>query len=205
SQLTSAKCLISRLRSDRDRWRTQAQQKERDLTTAERKLRQKNVTIASLNDTNRDFASHLEDATKTGEWLTSKYQTLERKVDIITKKWGDADRTIMRLKKSDRAKGKVTQRNLNLKAILSSKIGTEETLIEALNAACERIQELEDAGEELLDALNRASDESDRSDVEDSSDSGICVASTLEAEVKLRGIVEDDVFRTQKENWSEFL
>jgi hypothetical protein len=124
----------------------------------------------------------------------------------------DADRYVARLKKSDRAKGKVWQRNLRLKTTLNryasqmafsslqQDSNTEAGLLEALALANERIEELESKGSALLDVLEQRND-SYGSD-EDENDNSTRL---LEAEVALRGVLENETFREQKGQWDDLL
>ena len=126
----------------------------------------------------------------------------------------DSDRTIARLKRSDRAKGKVWQRNLRLKATLQRytlqatsgplqpDADTQASLMEALALVNERIEELESKGSALLDALEKRNDSSG-SDEDEMEDNG--GAKLTEAEVAFRGVIEDETFKEQKEYWAELL
>jgi len=111
---------------------------------------------------------------------------------------------LAKLRRSDRAKEKVHQRNLRLKAAMSGhrcaqkKDGDtmrEQTLLEALSVSNERIEELEQVGERLLDAM-------DESDEEDNGGFGM---GKIEAEVAFRGVLDDETFRNQKVLWEELL
>jgi len=119
-------------------------------------------------------------------------------------------RTLLQLKKSERAKEKTQQRNLRLKALLNrfsengvaarakTDANTLSALKEALAAACERLDELEGRGEALLDALDRDDDG------DEGSGNGEEVGA-LEAEVAFRGVLEDDGFRGMREEWEGLL
>jgi hypothetical protein len=115
------------------------------------------------------------------------------------------------LKKSDRTKGKVWQRNLRLKATLgrlSSQVSltpdqtAEATLLEALALANERIEELELKGEVLIHALEEHEDSYEEDEDEDGLDR---TAHLMEAEVAFRGVLEDEMFREQREVRSDLL
>ena len=71
----------------------------------------------------------------------------------------------------------------------------EQTLLEALSVSNERIEELEQVGERLLDAM-------DESDEEDNGGLGM---GKVEAEVAFRGVLDDETFRNQKVLWEELL
>lgn len=123
----------------------------------------------------------------------------------------DLEREMARLKKSDRAKGKVWQRNLRLKATLQqyvsrtdlsmSQFDTNRTasLQEALAIASERIEELESNGEALLDALE------ERDDSEEDRDHEEKAAKLLGSAITFRGVVEDETCSELKEHWRELV
>ncbi|KAH7402085.1 hypothetical protein DE146DRAFT_454816 [Phaeosphaeria sp. MPI-PUGE-AT-0046c] len=123
----------------------------------------------------------------------------------------DLERGMARLKKSDRAKGKVWQRNLRLKATLQQyalqaeyslprfDTNTTALLQEALAIASERIEELGSKGEALLDALEESADSDGDLDEEEKE------MKVLESAVAFRGTMEDETCEALKEHWCELL
>ena len=79
---------------------------------------------------------------------------------------------------------------------------TEDTLREALAVACERVGELEDRGGRLLDALEEWDEEvgNEGGGLGEGKSAGL-----VEAEVAFRGVVEDEGFEVEKENWGALL
>jgi len=143
--------------------------------------------------------------------LDQSLQTLATKHEALVSNLSDMARTLLQLKKSGRAKEKMQQRNLRLKALLNrfsengvaardkTDANTLAALKEALAVACERLDELEGRGEALLDALDRDDDDGDEGS-EDGEEMG-----ALEAEVAFRGVLEDDGFRGMREEWEGLL
>ncbi|KAF2262570.1 hypothetical protein CC78DRAFT_316473 [Lojkania enalia] len=204
-QLTAAKSLISRLRRDRNHWRTLSLAQRREIKDLSHTFKLSNTKFTNLSNTNKSLQSRLADALATGRSLLGRFHNVSAKCDDLDKKLEEADCNILRLQKSDRAKEKVLQRNLRLKAHLGSmaKQSSEQTLREALNAAIERIEELERVGEKLMEALDKI-DENDGSESGEE-DSRIGEVDLLEAEIQFRGVLEDESFRSMKEFWGEFL
>jgi len=215
SELSLTQSVVSQLRLERDEWRTTAQIQQRQLLSNERDLQSQERSIAMLEDQNAALrAGHEEDVTASNK-LFARLQDVIIKHDKLVDQLNDSVRAAARLKKSDRAKGKVWQRNLRLKATLqrytsqmtsgSAKqdANTEASLLEALALANERIEELESKGEVLLEALDKHNDSSDSRKGGDEEDCG--TAQLLEAEVAFRGVLEDETFKEQKGFWQDLL
>lgn len=218
TNLSTAKTLIKYLRKDRNHWRTLALNEDKRLETSNRHLENHKTTILNLTSLNKDLEIHLEETKSTEKDLRAGLQNAATMYNKLVREVNEKIRIITRLKKSDRAKEKVQQRNLALKAALrsvysyqSSKLqnNVEDALLEALAAATDRITELENAGEKLLDALDRAKDESHKSD--DSGcgdideDLGDREVSLIEAEICFRNVLEDEGFAETKELWGDLL
>ena len=207
-ELSLVQSHASRLRRGRDNWRSLALSQEQDLDAAHQDLEHQTRIISETKDENAKLRARQEEATTAGRQLYSRFDSLVTKHD-------EAMRTITRLKKSDRSKDKVQQRNLSLKATLRrytaqgisattrAAADTESTLREALALATERIEELETRGEALLDALEKRNDDFGSDD--DDMESGEAEAELLEAEVAFRGVLEEDSIKEQKEIWAELL
>lgn len=134
-----------------------------------------------------------------------------------------AKRALEKLKRSDRKKTTLQQRNLTLKATLhrimtraapdavQAESDVKASLREALALATERIAELEGSGEALLDALEKLgessdSDEDDDGGEEESGEGEIIPSHSLvAAEVAFRGVLDDESYAEQMENWKELL
>jgi hypothetical protein len=195
--LSLAHSLTSRLRSI-------AQDQDKQLLSADHKVKEQTHAVAILEMGNAALRAEQYEydlaSTKTRQDSIIKHDPL---ADQLT----DALRTIARLRRSDRAKGKVLQRNLRLKATLQrytsaamslSDDNKEAALQEALAVAKDRVEELESAGETLLGALDAQIDNPgiDRSDSE---------AGLIEAELIFRGVVEDEMAKEHKERWEDLL
>ena len=216
SELSLAQSLASRLRRDRDNWHSLAQKQEQDLIAAHDDLGQQAHSISEIEQENAKLRTRHEEDTTAGRQLYSRFQELINKHDKLVDQVNDAMRAITRLKNSDRSKGKVQQRNLRLKATLQrytaqgtsattqAAADTEATLREALAVANERVVELEAKGEALLDALEKRNDSS-RIDDGEGMKEGDAEAGVLGAEVAFRGVLEDESFEEQKENWADLL
>ena len=216
SEISLAQSFASRLHRDRDNWRSLAQRQTSDVTAAENVIKEQACTIAELQEEKASLDRRLEDDHSKGKQLHSRFQDLITKHDKLVDQLNDALRTINRLKKSDRAKGKVQQRNLRLKAVLQrytsrggsstslSDAGIEATLIEALALASEHIEDLESKGEALLDALEERNAGSG-SDGESEMKERDAAAELLEAEDAFRGVIEDEAFKEQKAGWGDLL
>jgi hypothetical protein len=193
-----------------------ALKQEQDLIAAHKDLDDQARSITELEEENAKLRFRHEEDTTAGRQLYSRFQGLISKHDKLVDHFNDAVRTIARLKRSDRAKEKVQQRNLRLKATLQrctsqgisattqAAADTEATLREALALANERIEELETKGEALLDALERRNDSCGSDDDEDMEGRDV-EAQVLEAEVAFRGVLEDESFKEQKEVRPELL
>jgi hypothetical protein len=216
SELSWAQSLTSRLRRDRDNWRSLALRQEQDLQAAHQDLEDQTRSISNIEEENSKLRYRNQEDTTAGRQLYSRFQILVSQHDTLVDQLNDALRTVARLKKSDRTKDKVQQRNLRLKATLQrytfqgtsattqAAADTESTLREALALATERIEELESKGEAMLDALERRNDSCGSDEDEGISERDI-EAGLLEAEVAFRGVLEDDSFKEQKENWLDLL
>ncbi|KAH7356176.1 hypothetical protein BKA66DRAFT_253734 [Pyrenochaeta sp. MPI-SDFR-AT-0127] len=175
SELSLTQSLTSRLRHDRDSWRSLAERQKPDLAAAERVVQQQTSTICYLEDENVKLRNRNAEEFSMGQQIFTRFQELISKHDNLADQLNDALRTIIRLKKSDRSKEKVQQRNLRLKATLqryTSQVPLPQqihedsiaTLQEALALANERIGELEAKGEALLEVLERRHDNSGSGD-----------------------------------------
>ncbi|CAN9398846.1 unnamed protein product [Alternaria sp. RS040] len=208
--------LAALLRRDRDNWRTLALKQEQDLKAAHQDLEDQARSILKMEQELAKLRFRHEEDTIAGRQLYSRFHVLISKHDKLVDQFNDAMRTVARLKKSDRTKGKVQQRNLRLKATLQrytsqgtsaatqAAADTESTLRGALALANERIEELETKGEAMLDALERRNDSCD-SDDEEELERGDVEAGLLGAEVAFRGVLEDESFKEQKEIWLNLL
>jgi uncharacterized protein YdcH (DUF465 family) len=181
---------------------------ECQLTTLEYGSKIQSRIIANLTSQNLHLKDRLTDALATGKSLLERFKDMTAKHDSVVEQYNELNRTTMRLKKSDRAKGKVQQRNLSLKAIMGAHIcsgkGREDALLEALALANERIEELEGAGETLLDALEKHDGDDCSSDGEnedkDEEEMGV-----FEAQARFRSVLEDEAFHEQKELYEGLL
>ena len=215
-ELSWAQSLAARLRRDRDNWRTLTLKQEQDLKAAHQDLEDQARSISGMEQEMAKLRFRHEEDTIAGRQLYSRFHVLISKHDKLVDQFNDAMRTVARLKKSDRTKGKVQQRNLRLKATLQrytsqgtsaatqAAADTESTLREALALANERIEELETKGEAMLDALERRND-SCGSDDEEELERGDVEARLLGAEVAFSGVLEDESFKEQKEIWLDLL
>jgi chorismate synthase len=113
-----------------------------------------------------------------------------------------ANRNLARMTKSQRAKGKMQQRNLRLKSTLK-RIGMrameepvrgdakiEAALKEALALACERIEDLETREEALVEELKKREDSA---------------GGPLKAELAFRRVIDDKLSKGQKEHWEDLV
>lgn len=215
TELSFTQSQASRLRSDRDQWRSTAQTREMQLLAAELQVEQQERTIFLLNHQNGALREEHEADATTSKTLLARFRRAVTKQDKLVETLDEASRQLTQLKKSDRAKGKVWQRNLRLKAALhqcasrkaspsaQGQAGTESALQEALAMAQERIEELESKGEALLEALDKRNDSCGSGEDEDMPDNGS--ATLIEAELTFRGVLEDETFKEQKENWGDLL
>ncbi|KAF2031710.1 hypothetical protein EK21DRAFT_62579 [Setomelanomma holmii] len=215
TELSLMQAAASRLRLDRNDWRATAQVQKNQLISSERKIESQRHAIAILEDQNTALRAEREDDVSAFEEVLARFQNVVEKHDKLAEQLNDSMRAIARVKKSDRAKGKVWQRNLMLKTTLqrvkshpdaphgSHHLNTEAALQEALALAKERIEELESRGEALLDALEKQDDSCDSNG--DGSNDEERAAGLLETEVAFRGVLEDEMFREQKEHWDYLL
>ncbi|KAF2832569.1 hypothetical protein CC86DRAFT_425093 [Ophiobolus disseminans] len=211
NELSLTQAVVSRLRLERDRWRTTAQVQERQLLSSERDFKLQERTVAVLEERNAALcAGHNEDVSASDKLFTRLQDVIDKHEKLVDQ-LNESVRTATRLKKSDRAKGKVWQRNLRLKATLQlytshatvASANTEASLMEALALANERIEELEGKGELLLQALQKQNDSYDIAEIsiEEEHDT----AKLLEAEIAFREVLEDETFKEQKEYWEDLL
>jgi chromosome segregation ATPase len=216
SELSWAQSLTARLRRDRDNWRSLALKQEQDLEAAHRDLEIQARSISEVEEENAKLRFRHEEDITAGRQLYSRFQVLISKHDKLVDQFNDAIRNVARLKKSDRTKDKVQQRNLRLKATLQrytsqgtsattqAAADTEATLREALALASERIEELETKGDALLDALERRNDSYGSDDDEEMRGDDAKVG-TLETGVAFRGVLDDESFKEQKVIWLDLL
>jgi hypothetical protein len=189
---------------------------EQDLKAAHKDLEDQVCSTSEIEEENAKLRFRHEEDTTAGKQLYSRFQVLVSKHDKLVDQFNDAVRTVARIKKSDRTKDKVQQRNLRLKATLQrytsqgtsattqAAADTEATLREALALASERIEELETRGEAMLDALERRNDSCGSDDDEEMRGRDV-EARLLEAEVAFRGVLGDESFKEQKKIWPELL
>jgi len=216
SELSWAQSFTARLRRDRDNWRSLALEQEQDLKAAHQDLEHQTSVISEIEQENANLRfRHEEDRTAGGQ-LYSRFQILVSAHDKLVDQLNDAMRTVARLKKSDRTKDKVQQRNLSLKATLhrytsqgtsattQAAADTESSLREALALANERTEELETKGEAMLDALEKRNDSCGSDEEEEMGERNV-EADLLEAEVAFRGVIEDESFKEQKVLWLDLL
>ncbi|KAH7072675.1 hypothetical protein BKA63DRAFT_48451 [Paraphoma chrysanthemicola] len=215
AELSMVHSIAARLRLARDEWRHTAQKHEELLLAQGHELRRQERAIAILGDQNAILRTAHEEDKSAGKTLLNRFRNAKDKYNQLFDELNDAQRTIAMLKKSDRAKGKVWQRNLCLKAAFnlltsrsksdfeSQEKDAQAALQEALAMAHERIEELENTGGVLLNALEKQNDScgSDENEYEDH-DMG---AGVIEAEVAFRGVLEDETFHEQKEQWGYLL
>jgi Sec-independent protein translocase protein TatA len=216
SELSYAQSLTARLHRDRDNWRSLAQKQERDFTFAHHNLSNQVHRTSNTEEQNTKLQFRHEEDTKAGRHLYARFQILVFTHDKLVDEFNDAMRTVARLKKSDRNKEKVQQRNFRLKAMLQrytaqgtsaadkADADTEDTLREALALASERIEELEIKGEAVLDAVGRCKDGCGCADGE-----GMCCgdveAGMWEARVAFRGVLDDEAVKERKVVWLDLL
>jgi hypothetical protein len=189
------KATISRLRGERDEWRNLAQCQQQNLALQE-------GTITNLEN---QITALLDEQEEAEMEKIGMFTNFHRAYDKLVRDLVEAKHAIARLKKSDRAKEKVLQRNLRLKATLQNytakaTAGNNSSLTEALALANDRIEDLEVKGEALLEALERLEDCSESGEGE-----GEDTVSALEAETAFRGVLEDTAFKEQRERWHELL
>lgn len=185
-------------------WRARSLDLEVQVATLTSTHKKKDRQLADLTAAKDNLEACLADALATGRRLLTMFKSVTEQLNV-------AHRAILRLKKSDRAKGKVQQRNMALKAHMRAHVcgregEREQTLMEALAMANERIGELEGAGQRLLDALEWGSDCEEEDDVEVAEGGERARGSTrLEAELVFRGVLEDETYEEQKELWMDSL
>ncbi|KAF2792651.1 hypothetical protein K505DRAFT_307284 [Melanomma pulvis-pyrius CBS 109.77] len=204
--------LAARLRLDRDHWRTRSLRQDSQLLAADLHIKAFQHNIFTLTTANTDLQNRLDKAMENYKMRNSDYHTMcDRNYQLIELIENCENRNT-KLRKSDRMKEKVHQRNLRLKAqiqghVCGNKGDNEQTILEALAAANERIEELEKAGEKLLDALDWMgdSDGSDSSEEGEEENGELSRVGLVEAEVAFRGILEDETFREHKALWEDLL
>ena len=212
SEFAVIRAATSRLRFERDEWRNTAQTQERQLLASQRYLRAREAAIADLEHENAALHAANEEDVVANNSIFDRYRDAITKHDKLVDELNEKERALARLKKSDRAKGKVWQRNLRLKATLQrftsgaispiaqTKANTESSLQEALALAAERIEELENTGSKLLEALEERNDSCGSEEDEEDGE-----ARLLEADVVFRGVIKDETFQEQKDLWKDLL
>ncbi|EAT88954.2 hypothetical protein SNOG_03749 [Parastagonospora nodorum SN15] len=203
--------ITSQLRVDRDEWRTTAQLQEQQIAYHEQELEHQRHAFALLEEQHAAVGAERKEIILANDNLFTLFREAVNKHDKLADDLNESKRATARLKKSDRAKGKVLQRNLRLKSTLQ-RIGmqascspaapnanTEASLLEALAAAAERIDELESKGEALLEALETRDDSSENEEEDDGN------AKLLEAAVAIRGVLDEESFAEQKQHWEILL
>jgi hypothetical protein len=203
--------LVSHLLLERDAWRNTAEIQKRQLCATEEENKRQACAIDILKSQNTTLSAKHDEDIEAHNTLSARFRNVLNNHDKLIDQLNSSERTIARLKKSDRTKGKVWQRNLRLKATLgrlSSQVSltpdqtAEATLLEALALANERIEELELKGEVLIHALEEHEDSYEEDEDEDGLDR---TAHLMEAEVAFRGVLEDEMFREQREVRSDLL
>jgi hypothetical protein len=204
SELSLAQSVVSRLRLDRDEWRSTTQVQERQLLAHGQELEHQDFSIKALEDRNVALQAGHGNVVSANNKLFTRLQDATASNDALVGQLKDADRRIARLTKSDRAKGKVWQRNLGLKTMLDRQTlqtasstsqqdaSTEAALSEALALAIGRIEELEDKGNALLDVIDRRNNNGGNDE-----DAHNSTAKLLEVEIAFRGVLEDEAFNQQ--------
>jgi chromosome segregation ATPase len=211
SELSLTQSLASRLRRDRDAWRSRTQEQEQQLESLA-------YLISVIERGNKQLKAQCDEADSAEAQLLFRLRDLTIKHDKLADDLREARHTITKIRRSDRTKDTVHQINLRLKAAVRlnatknksvttrTAARTESALQEALALAVERIDELECRGEHLLDALERQDDSDDSDDSDDEGpDDREAVAGLLEAQVAFRGALEDESFNEQRQNWKILL
>jgi hypothetical protein len=219
---------VTRLYADRKHWRDIALNRKFELAIASQRIKDHDATIANLTSSNACLKSRLKYTGTLAMTSPEKLFPLENQRHSLEVEVQEKDRMIKRLRNSEKAKGNVQQRNLTLKAAFLSmrfkaspqETEANDTLLEALAAATERIAELENAGKGLLNALDRGgdSDAEEGQDGENSDDEELSTTaeagselsddeglSTTEAEIRFRNVLEDDNFAESKKLWEDLL
>ncbi|ORX97003.1 hypothetical protein BCR34DRAFT_548891 [Clohesyomyces aquaticus] len=216
AELESANSIIVELRRNGENWRTLYSQQAVDLSTVQRRLGMARGTISAHLKSNKDLEQRKDVAETRCKELDTKRRDAITAKEKLAGKVGDVERSIARLKKSAYANGKVHQRNLHLKSLIGRKTNKESLLLEALAAAVERIEELENAGDSFLTALederDRSSEGSDTScDSEAANSEGRFMEdpdefpSSLLQEVRFRGTFDDEEWKEKKDMWHDLL
>jgi hypothetical protein len=211
NELAIAQSVASQLRVERDEWCNTAQVQERQIAYHEQELEHQRRAFASLGEQHAAVGAERKEIILANGNLFTLFREAVANHDKLADELNESKRATARLKKSDRAKGKVLQRNLRLKSTLQ-RIGmqascspaapdanTEASLLEALAAATERIDELESKGEALLEALETRDDSSENEEEDDGN------AKLLEAEAAFRGVLDEESFAEQKQHWEILL
>lgn len=151
---------------------------------------EKGRRIAALKSKNKDLQGLFDESLATGKAFLAAYTATSEELE-------QKKISYRLLKKSDREKGKIDKQFVALKAVVGQhkcrgkETETEKALREALANANRRIEELEEAGNQLLDAFDNSSD-----DEENEANNGQD-AKTV-AELKFRAVLEDDKYEEQK-------
>lgn len=212
NELSIAHSTVSRLRLDRDEWRTTAQLQATQLSYHERDITRQARKIETLQEQNDALRAQHAEVVEDKDTLFTHFQSVITKHDKLVDQLNEANRAMDRLKKSERAKGKVSQRNLRLKATLTriklqamsgparGDPDNEAALKEALALASERIGDLESRGGILLEALEKRDVGNGSDEADESGALGL-----VEAELAFRGVLDDEAFKEQKEHWEDLL
>lgn len=203
---TPTQILTSRLRLDRDRWRSIALQRAAQLETMEQQKQDQERTSSVL----RNEISTLVTASRAVANYNPDVQMVSNTDANLTQQVDDLTIRCKKLTKSDRAKGRSLNRNLQVIVALRSLVARNRSpeedsndnkpaLLEALAMALARIEELELHGAKVLGALESLDDTSDEGELDDEASKSITL---MEAEVAFRNVLEDDTFCENKENWA---
>lgn len=203
--------MVCRPCRDRDTWQADAKHQDSQLIASERAFQEQQYVNALLEEQCAILRAKHQASVAINNQMLERLETAVINQEKLVEQVKDLERGMARLKKSDRAKGKVWQRNLRLKAMVHqyavrmnltaspSDTNTTEALQEALATATDRIEELETKGEALLDALEGCDNNGDDQDEDEKA------ATLLESTIAFRGIIEDETSRELKEHWCELL
>ncbi|KAL6708747.1 hypothetical protein ACN47E_002443 [Coniothyrium glycines] len=211
-----ASSLTSRLRQDRDSWRTLAREREQDLHASQTEVLKQNDLITTLKNENASLDRHHPKGSQTINISDLHIQQLKTKHDELSNRLQHALRTIARLKKSDRTKDKIQQRNLRLKAALRRVCtrhmsstpqpdhSIEAALREALALTDARLCDLESSGRALLATLDVRT-AAHATNTLHNDDAAPRMPSISNARAAYKQTLLDDAFAQQRENWVEWL
>jgi hypothetical protein len=171
-------------------WRGRFLEQEAHASRLKSDNDEKGRRIVALKSKNKDLQGLFNESVATGKGLLAAYTATNEELE-------QKKISYRLLKKSDRQKGKTDKQFVALKAVVGQhkcrgkETETEKALREALANANRRIQELEEAGNQLLDAFDYSSDD-EENDANNGQD-----AKTV-AELKFRAVLEDDTYEEQK-------